>query len=176
MLLIFYGCMRASELCVHPTSNPHPAVLNQFKLSSNPLRLEYTAKSSKTSHNGFKVVMGCTGSAVCPVCLFLRLIRCRTPLLPSSAVYVLPSGQYLTYSLLNSFIKKVIPLIGLDPKLYSSHSLRSGAATSAAEAGCQDNQIKRMGRWASDAFTNYIRPTPANQAALSALLNAQHLS
>lgn len=173
MLLIFYGCMRASELCVHPTSNPHPALLAQFKLFTNPLRLEYTAKSSKTAHRGFKVVIGCTHGSVCPVCLFLFYIHCRAPLTLTSPVYVLSNGRFLSYSLLNYFIKKVTSSIGLNSECYSSHSLRAGAATAAAQAGCNDDQIKRMGRWASDAYSNYIRPAPATEAALAALLNAR---
>lgn len=173
MLLLFYGCMRASELCVHPTSNPHPTQLMQFKLFGNPLRLEYTARSSKTAHTGFKVTIGCTHDSVCPVCLFLMYIRLRAPLAPRSPVFVLQSGQYLSYNLLNAFIKKVTATIGLDHRCYTPHSLRAGAATTAAQVGCQDHQIKRMGRWASDAYSTYIRPAPAADAALAALLNTQ---
>ena len=39
----------------------------------------------------------------------------------------------------------------------SSHSLRIGAASTAAAAGCPKYLIKSLGRWSSDCFRRYIR-------------------
>jgi integrase len=47
---------------------------------------------------------------------------------------------------------------GLDPKLYSGHSLRAGLATSAAKAGKDDRAIMRQGRWTGRAMVDrYVR-------------------
>lgn len=172
MVIIFFGCMRTSELCVHPVSNPVPTVLNQFQLFNNPLRLQYTARTSKTASKGFEVTMGCTGGPICPVCIFLVLIRIRAPLAPDSPVFLLSSNECLSYNHLNVFIKRVTPRLGLDPTMYSPHSLRAGAATAASQAGCTGHQIQRLGRWASQAYTAYIRPSPYTEAAMAATIHS----
>ena len=41
--------------------------------------------------------------------------------------------------------------LGYDPKLFSLHSLRSGGASVAADAGVADRLLKRHGRWRSEA-------------------------
>jgi hypothetical protein len=47
--------------------------------------------------------------------------------------------------------------IGLDPKLFASHSLKVGSIHSAAEAGVPDRLIKKMGRWRSETMlAHYI--------------------
>lgn len=171
MLIIFYGCMRASELCVHPVSNPTPARMAQFRVLKEPLLLQYRATSSKTATNGFLVNIGCTGTQCCPVCVFIMYVRLRAPLALYDSVFVLSSGQPLSYTMLNGYMKKVLPLIGLGPKCYSPHSLRAGAATAAADAGCSAHQIQRLGRWASQAYVDYIRPSPAADAAMAAIIH-----
>ena len=45
--------------------------------------------------------------------------------------------------------------IGLNPKLFGLHSLRSGGATSAANAGVPDRLFKRHGRWRSENAKDY---------------------
>ena len=61
----------------------------------------------------------------------------------------------------NVFLKDIIARIGLDPKRYSSHSFRAGAATTAAEAGLPDWLIKSLGRWSSAAYQIYISTPPS---------------
>ena len=46
------------------------------------------------------------------------------------------------------------------PKDIAGHSLRSGGATSLAEAGADFDTIQAAGRWSSDAFRIYIRKNP----------------
>jgi site-specific recombinase XerD len=54
-------------------------------------------------------------------------------------------------------LKSAIQLLGLNQQLYSGHSFRIGAATSAASAGVPAHIIQTMGRWSSDAYLCYIR-------------------
>jgi hypothetical protein len=46
------------------------------------------------------------------------------------------------------------------PSDYAGHSIRSGGATSLAEAGVDLSRIQAIGRWASPAFKIYIRKNP----------------
>ena len=46
---------------------------------------------------------------------------------------------------------------GLNPSLYSGHSLRISATTSAAKRAVSDHLIQVLGRWRSDCYKVYIR-------------------
>lgn len=52
------------------------------------------------------------------------------------------------------FIRNLRDKLG---KEYAGHSLRSGGATWMAMEGKTEEEIKRAGRWRSDAFLSYIR-------------------
>jgi hypothetical protein len=57
-------------------------------------------------------------------------------------------------------------LRALFPSSYAGHSLRSGGATSLAEAGVDPSVIQAVGRWSSPAFRIYIRKNPVVLHAL----------
>jgi hypothetical protein len=45
---------------------------------------------------------------------------------------------------------------GIDPDLIGAHSLRAGGAMALKLHGCSDSTIRKMGRWTSDTFLQYI--------------------
>ena len=52
----------------------------------------------------------------------------------------------------------MLEAIGLDRKQFSLHSLRSGGASAAANAGLHDRWFKRHGRWLSEsAKDGYVK-------------------
>ncbi len=62
----------------------------------------------------------------------------------------------MSYSLYKRLFKEWVNIAGLDPNL-ATHSARIGAASLAAASGISEDNIKRMGRWASSAVKNYIK-------------------
>ena len=54
----------------------------------------------------------------------------------------------LTYSNVRDIVKSKASQLGLDPRLYATHSMLSGGATAAAEAGVSDRLMQKHGRWA----------------------------
>ena len=74
--------------------------------------------------------------------------------------------------MLDKKIKTLVELAGLDKDLYSTHSLRAGAATSAAEAGFSEWEIKDLGRWASSAYLLYVRQSHSRRWQYAARLAA----
>ncbi|ETP04961.1 hypothetical protein F441_18347 [Phytophthora nicotianae CJ01A1] len=60
----------------------------------------------------------------------------------------------------SQLIKGTTPYLGLNPKDYSSHSLRIGDACALLAAGKSDLVIRLMGRWSSWCFTVYTRLKP----------------
>ena len=68
------------------------------------------------------------------------------------------SGRIITKAYLNKFIKEaLVKMVDYEEWTVSSHSFRAGLATGMARAGYSDEEIKRQGRWRSDAFLQYIR-------------------
>lgn len=62
----------------------------------------------------------------------------------------------ISYDFFNAELRKIAIQFGLDPSRYSFHSIRIGGATTLAAAGKSDHYIKKMGRWKSLAFLEYI--------------------
>ena len=56
---------------------------------------------------------------------------------------------------------------GIDSSLYSGHSFRIGAASTAAANGIEDFLIQTLGRWKSSAYLAYIKIPSQNLAAIS---------
>ena len=57
-------------------------------------------------------------------------------------------------------MKETLKKAGRDPDKYGLHSLRSGGATAAANAGVPDRAFKRHGRWRSEnAKDGYVKDT-----------------
>ena len=61
------------------------------------------------------------------------------------------SSKPLTASRAGEILKGKLKAIGLDPSKFSSHSFRSGGATSAANLNVPDRLFKVHGRWKSDS-------------------------
>ena len=96
-----------------------------------------------------------TNSIYCPVNALRHYVK--TLNYPSTAPLFWSAGKPLTAERFNFLLKTLIDVAGLKDKGYSSHSLRSGAATVAADAGVPAWVIQRLGRWKSDCYKIYIK-------------------
>ena len=56
----------------------------------------------------------------------------------------------LSYTTVRGHVLDLLANIGLDPKKFGLHSLRSGGASAAANLGVNDRLFKKHGRWKSD--------------------------
>jgi integrase len=80
-------------------------------------------------------------------------------------------GPGLTGQSVALVVKRSAKAAGLDPSRVSGHSLRSGMATSAAQAGAPAHAIRRQGGWRSSAMlARYIRPTELFESNAAAFL------
>ena len=116
--------------------------------------------------------IGCTsvnpGSILCPVENFAEYLR-LADIHEHSDEYVFRAitvfkklkveklrqkNHPLSYSRMREILLASLTNIGLNKTLFGLHSLRSGGATSAANAGVPDRLFKRHGRWRSDRAKN----------------------
>ena len=86
--------------------------------------------------------------------------------------FITEDGAGLTRQTFAALLDSILSKLHLDSRNYNTHSFRSGAATTAAQAQIPDASIKMMGRWRSDAYKCYIK-TPEELAKLSKQLNCQ---
>jgi integrase len=80
------------------------------------------------------------------------------PLFPSVSRHGRLGSQPMTGRAVADLVKRYAERAGLDPGLFSGHSLRSGFATQAALGGATDREIMRQGRWTNPRTVHrYIR-------------------
>ena len=170
MLVGYFGCLRASEY-LSDAGSPRPLLPAHVRfVESSPPYVTLEIQTSKTAHKGFSVVIGCTNTRVCAVC-WLRLVLRTRSLPPHLPLFSFGDGSPLTRSILARFMQGALRAAGVDPAAgWSPHSLRAGAATDASGLGWASHQIQAMGRWRSQAYKLYVRPSDPQRAAASALL------
>jgi len=105
------------------------------------------------------VPSGCSGSLA---------VRGRS----AGPFFELSSGLPLSREVLVSLLTAALRPSGLEVEKYSDHSLRVGAATTAAAVGIEDSLIKTLGRWKSAAYLLYVRVPRAQLASVSKRLSA----
>ena len=73
--------------------------------------------------------------------------------------YPSPHGpRPLTHGTFVTYLRQCLSKLGLNPALYSGHSLRRGGASFAMQCGVPSEWIKLQGDWASDVYQRYLSP------------------
>ena len=135
-----------------------------------PKMVQIHLKKSKTRQfgPGVDVVVGTTGSPLCPVTAIVAYISERGS--QPGPFFLNPDKSALTKSQFVSRFRSMLQLLGFPQNDYAGHSFRIGAATTASSLGIEDSMIQTLGRWHSAAFLQYIRTPKEQLAALSATL------
>lgn len=136
-----------------------------------PTRMYVKIKGSKTdqTRQGITLVVGRTGNDLCPLAAMLPYLVIRGN--EEGPLFRWKNKRALVRGDLVSKLRQVLRQAGIDCSRYSGHSFRIGAATTAAARGVSDSTIQALGRWASDAFTRYIRIPRDDLAEVSSLIN-----
>ncbi|MCK2238897.1 tyrosine-type recombinase/integrase [Crossiella sp. S99.2] len=80
------------------------------------------------------------------------------PLFPAITKHGHLGGTPISGRAVAELVKRYAARAGLDPALFSGHSLRAGFATQAALGGASDREIMRQGRWSNPRTVHrYIR-------------------
>ena len=79
-------------------------------------------------------------------------------------------GRFLTRQRLVTAVRDALRSAGVQPGLYSGHSFRIGATTTAAARGVEDSVVMTLGRWRSLAYLEYIKIPRQQLARYSTML------
>lgn len=180
LALGFFAALRSHEYVAPNTGHTSPLLISSISFFfHNDLRcMTVTIPKSKTTTHGFSVSLGCSLTELCAVCTlryYLKLRYNSTYCDVSQPLFVHSDQTVLTKSVFNNYIRKLAGQLSLNPSLFSAHSLRSGATTSAAAAGFQDWELGTLGNWKSDTYKRYIRNVEIHTLNFSQRLSKHHL-
>jgi len=147
--LSFYAFLRPGEV----TTSPNNMEFNHVVCIPSSVAITFYRYKH---HKGppFTLVINTQNTPPCPVSALNKylLVRGSKP----GPLYVNPDGLPISYNQYSNFINRVQTL-SMSQVKFHPHSFRIGAATHAAIKGVLEQDIKRMGRWESSAYTKYIR-------------------
>ena len=149
--LAFFGFLRSAEFCSPATSRfsaLHTLLRSYITIHSSHLNVHVKVSKADLFHNGSNLIIRATGSSICPVRAMAKYLDTTTH--NNKPLFIFCNGSYLTRSSLTSILRALLGRSSIYISIYSSHSFRIGAATTAAAANVPDWLIKIMGRWASN--------------------------
>ena len=156
VLVAFFGLLRVSEYV-----SPSPSVADSDSLSAGDVSIDWSRrvaliiyiKKSKTDpfRLGVTVRVSCVDHPLCPVPALQRFSARRGH--RDGPLFVFANGSFLTRVRVLDLLTRSLPLV---PNV-NTHSFRRGGASALANAGVPGHVIQIMGRWRSDAYTQYLQ-------------------
>lgn len=174
LLLAFFTMSRKSNLVVTGSEKFNPnKQLCRSDVAVGSHGLLVTFRWSKTNQFGGRAhvvpILEIPGSLLCPVTAFKNMLK-MFPGEPNDPAFFIKDPvnaagvkKPVTYGLLQKFIKAGVAKLGLDPRAFSSHSLRRAGATWAFQSQVPSELIKSHGDWASMAYMRYLDFTLAER-------------
>lgn len=158
----FFGCLRGGEICLEngKSFNPNTNLCcEDIKIIPKEKMFSLFLKRSKTDYvnQGVTVFIGCSGHDTCAFCLMKRYVRSHKHYSPKSPLFIDDMRNPLSKNMLVNCMRISLALGGIKPDQFSAHSFRAGAATSAGDLQFESHDVKKLGRWASNAYERYLR-------------------
>jgi site-specific recombinase XerC len=147
--LMFHGFLRIGEV----TDSPHSLQFENICISDTAVNINF---SSFKHHTGTPFSLRiASGTDPCPVKLLNAYVSARGQL--SGPLFILSNGAPISSQYFYQVFYCAVSFCKLSSNIYKPHSFRIGAATHAFVLGKSEQDIQRMGRWHSSAFSKYIR-------------------
>jgi site-specific recombinase XerC len=158
-LVMYTGFFRISEVC-GKTGTPSRAGIRMKHLSVADGSLVVLLEQSKTDAlgEGATVHIKALQGNPCPVQLLKGYLLVRPSTDSEKLVFLHENGAPMSAAWFRQRLKKKCEENGISGKV-NTHSLRMGAASDASARGVASHTIKALGRWRSNSFEIYIRPS-----------------
>ena len=163
-VLGFFGLLRRSNLLCPGLNDFDPQKhLARQAVSVSPEKISIQLNWAK--NNQFKersrvlILPSCPNHPLCPVAALSNYLALAPHLLPSHPLFwrLKQSGYTpMSYSFFCKCFQNILNSIGLDGKLFGTHSLRRGGATWGFQRGLSSDAIRALGDWQSDAYMAYL--------------------
>ncbi|XP_065195776.1 uncharacterized protein LOC135827177 [Sycon ciliatum] len=140
MLLAFYGFLRCSEFTGETRRT-------DARLADGNMQLFLPKSKTDPLGSGVTVFVGRATQPYCPVAAMTAYLLTTRHHPSTGPLFVLSDGQKLTRAAFTTTVRSLLAASGVpNLHLYSGHSFRIGAATTAAMAGVPDSLIRAAGR------------------------------
>ena len=157
LLCLLFWFLRSGEVTVPSEAVYDSSVhLNMADVAvdsiQTPSTIRLRIKASKTDQfrKGVDIFLGRTHNQLCPVEALLAYIAKRGK--EQGLLFRFEDQHLLTKDRFVSRIREVLSRAGVNEKLYSGHSFRIGAATTAGRKVLSSEKIQTLGRWESSAY------------------------
>lgn len=168
LLTAFYGFLRGGEFCTRTIDfNPaHHLTISDVGFHSHYFTLFLKHSKADRDGNGACIYVSETNDGFCPLSSMSAYMRSRPGAGQLEPLFLTSEGKPVSRAWFAAHLRLLCQHCGLPLERYTAHSLRIGAATTAA-ATTPISTLKAMGRWSSSAYERYLRPDAR------AILNAQ---
>ena len=155
--LAYHGLFRISELTVCPQNiSNHTVVVHNVEICNDYLDVYLSVSKTDQFGKGTNIhIPAQADHKTCPLNLLKSFLQIRPKL--EGPLFCHFDGPPLTRYQFSALLKRSLSTLGLRNSRLTSHSFRIGSATTFAIEGVSDDEIKRLGRWESNAYVRYIR-------------------
>ena len=159
-LLAYHVCLRVGELCV---SNSTKNIIKYHQVScatKGPKVIAYLLRFEHFKHSTNTPVMRINQQPqekFCPVDSLTKYLHIRGK--HQGPLFLHHDNSHVTRQQVAFILDRCLEKACYNPDLFGTHSFRIGKCTDMARAGLSESHIKLVGRWKSDAFKRYIRPS-----------------
>lgn len=158
LLMAFYGFLRCGEYTTRTLSfnSQHDLTFSDLSLEEHMYSIFLKHSKSDRSCQGTQIIIAKTNTTFCPFSSMMRYLQHRSPTLRSAPLFIIDGVKPMSRSWFALKLRDLCLSCGLPPERYSPHSLRIGAATTAA-LHLPTSTLKSLGRWSSSAYQRYVR-------------------
>lgn len=161
-LTAFYALLRQGEISVTRTGANNIVKLENVafqyeagKLTQATITLDHFKHSQGNIAN---IILSCSKSkSLCPVRTLFKYVKALS--IRKGPLFCFQNGAPVNSSFFRRILGSCVRKCQLDPRKYTTHSFRIGGATLAYDRHFSNAQIQQLGRWSSQAFTKYLRPS-----------------
>ena len=155
-LLAYHACMRAGEITAS-TNRQHIIQLAQVNISETHAYIHFESYKHSASHKPVIKLTSTHPNTFCPVTALRQYLPLRGTF--PGALFVDVHRKPISRRAFACMLKSCLQQAGIPSDNYNCHSFRIGRATQLAHDNCPPADIQRVGRWKSNAFQKYIRPS-----------------
>ena len=158
----YFGMFRIGEL----TNSTHTIMVKDVQIADNKEKVRFVLRSSKT-HGLYQKpqIVKITSSAktshelnqFCPYSLIREYVSYRPNYRDETEpFFVFRDNSALQPSQARAVMKKIIKKLGLNEKLYNTHSYRAGRAVDLVDLKVPVTVVAKLGRWSSNSVYKYL--------------------
>ncbi len=154
----FHACARIGEMVCSNGQPKHAILAQNVCLGSDQVAVTFVSFKHHKGGTPVSRMLWATSKEVCPARLLTEYAAIRQGTW-TGPLFVWRSGRQVEASEVRLSLRRCLERAGEDTTGLTPHSFRIGSVSKSADRGASDTQLRRMGRWRSNAYMRYVRPT-----------------